>query len=277
VAGTQLAKLPVNEMVDGVDLSPDGERVVCGRDFGHVGVYCVRTGQELHALKLPHTGIPYTDDGVSVAFTGDAQRVLLGSENGTILVWDLLSGRRIRTPSGHERVVKALWASADGRTFASAAMDSVRLWDLSNGECFRQIPSVGDSSARSVSVSPDGKLVVASWWGTPSMTLWNADGDCVLAVPEKDHRINIARFSPDGRFVIAATDSGAITVWDTRDGRLVSQEEGHRGSVRDVRLTPDGHHMLSASTDGTMRLWELDWELDAPGPAHPRRAQDERR
>ncbi|ROO52212.1 WD40 repeat protein [Micromonospora sp. Llam0] len=266
-AGKQLAEIQVSKMVDGVDISPDGERVVCGMDFGHVGVYSVRTGEELHKLKLPYTGIPHTADGVSVAFTGDAQRVLLGSENGTILVWDLQSGRRIRTPSGHERVVKALWASADGHTCASAAMDSVRLWNLRTGECFREIPAIGDNSARSVCMSPDGKLVVATWWGSPSMTLWEAAGSCVLAVDEKDHSIETARFSPDGRFIVAGARDNTITVWDTGNGRLLSQIDGHQRYVWDVRLTPDGRYMLSAGNDGTIRLWELDWELAAPSPA----------
>lgn len=264
--GMVLGKLPVIRMADGVDLSPDGQQVVVGMEFGHVGVFSVQTGEELHALKLPYSGIPGADDGISVAFTGDAKRVLLGSENGTILVWDLQSRRRIRTPSGHKRAVKALWASADGRTFASAARDSIRVWDLSNGQCFREIPAIGDDPPKSVCVSPDGELILATWLGAPSMTLWNAAGECVLEVADEQDAAPTARFSPDGRFIFAGTKGGAITVWDTRTVRLVNRIDGHQDGVWDIRLTPDGHHALSAGYDGTMRLWELDWELAAPYP-----------
>ncbi len=257
--GCLLGELPTGDMIDGVELSADGRRVVCASDFGKVRVWSVRTGELLYALDLPHTAIPGTDDGVSVWFTGDGRRVLLGSENGTILLWDLESGRRVRTPSRHQGVVKALWASLDGRTCVSAARDAVRLWDLRSGACVREILIQDERSPRSVCLSPRGDLIVATWVGAPSMMVWDTAGRLV-----RTDEASTARFSPDGRFVFAGGGDGTITVSDARSGQRAKTLTGHREGVWDVRPTPDGRYALSSGLDGTLRLWELDWDLGLP-------------
>jgi WD40 repeat protein len=261
-AGAVLRELPVSQIVDGVELSADGQRVVCAADFGRVRVWSMRTGEQLYALDLPYTAVPGTDDGVSVAFTADGRRVLLGNEDGTLLRWDLESGRCLRTPTGHERVVKAVWAAADGATCASVAWDSVRVWDLNNGECLRELAVEREHPPYSVCLSADGRLVVTTWPGESGVLLWNTADNQVQELGGAQHdSVLTARFSPDGRFVFTGNQDGTITVWDTGTGDHVNTLTGHRAGVWDIRLTPDGRHALSGSSDGTIRLWELDWDL----------------
>lgn len=260
-SGALLYEIPVEGMTDGIDLSADGERVVVGDGMGRVRVWSVRSGEQLHEIRLGYAGIPGTGDGISVAMTGDGKRVLLGSENGSILLWDLASGRRIRTPSGHTRVVKVLWISDDGRTCASAGADAIRLWDLSSGACRREILVDHEGWATSVCMSPRGDLVVATWVSNP-MVMWNAAGESVQEFPDQgDRKILAARFSSDGQFIFTGNKDGTITLWHAVSGRRLKTLTGHQSGVWDIRLTPDGRFLLSGSHDGTIRLWELDWDL----------------
>jgi WD40 repeat protein len=254
----------------GVELSADGGLAVCAWDFGKIRVWSVRTGELLYSLDLPRTVPPRPDDGIrSVWFTGDGRRVLLGCGNGTLLLWDVESGRRVQTSSRHRGAVEALWADLDGRACVSAAQDSVRLWDLRTEACVREIPVEDKPLPRSVCLSPCGDLIVATWWESePSMMVWDTAGRLVRT----DHALT-ARFSADGRFIFVAPGGqpsrpdrreGTITVSEARSGRRVKALAGHILGVTDVRPTLDGRYALSSGGDGILRLWELDWDLAAP-------------
>jgi len=66
----------------------------------------------------------------AVAFSPDGQTLASGSNDYTVKLWDVNSGRELRSLEGHSRSVNAVAFSPDGRTLASGSADGqVRLWD----------------------------------------------------------------------------------------------------------------------------------------------------
>jgi WD40 repeat protein len=66
--------------------------------------------------------IPHTDMIFSVAFSPDGTRLLSGSEDGTLKLWDAASGLLIRTLEGHAGSVKSVVFSSDGTRIVSGAV-----------------------------------------------------------------------------------------------------------------------------------------------------------
>jgi len=67
----------------------------------------------------------------SVAFSLDGQYALSGSRDHTLKLWNVLSGREIRTFKGHTDVVSSVSYTPDGRFAVSASWDkTVKMWDV---------------------------------------------------------------------------------------------------------------------------------------------------
>jgi len=70
---------------------------------------------------------------VSVAFSDDGVRVLSGSSDNTIKLWDAATGALIRTFEGHSNVVSSVAFSPNGARVLSGSFDyTIKLWDAAD-------------------------------------------------------------------------------------------------------------------------------------------------
>jgi WD40 repeat protein len=79
-----------------------------------------------------------------------------GSYDKTIKLWEVASGREVRTLSGHTWDVTSVAFSPDGRLLASGSYDNtIKLWDVASGREVRTL-SGHTEGVTSVAFSPDG-------------------------------------------------------------------------------------------------------------------------
>src|SRR5262245_39866479 len=110
--------------------------------------------------KIAHTG--WVE---SVAFSPDGTRVLSGSWDNTLKLWDVATGRLLRTFSGHSKEVKSVAFSPAGTRALSGSWDrTLKLWDASTGQPYflgsqglrdrtrRHLPSAPCSTSRTFSM-----------------------------------------------------------------------------------------------------------------------------
>ena len=120
-----------------------------------------------------------SDEVSSVSFSPDGKTLASGSADQTIKLWDVTTGKEIRTFQGHSRSVLSVSFSPDGKTLASGSYDNtIKLWDVTTG---KEIHTFQGHSAGvwSVSFSPDGKTL-ASGSADETVILWNVNFDDLL-------------------------------------------------------------------------------------------------
>lgn len=76
----------------------------------------------------------------SVAFSPDGQRIVSGSNDKTVRLWDV-NGQPIGQPFvGHEDWVRSVAFSPDSQRIVSGSDDeTIRIWDATTGDCLRVI------------------------------------------------------------------------------------------------------------------------------------------
>ena len=181
----------------------------------------------------------HSDAVTSVAFSPDGARLLSGSSDNTLKLWDAASGQLIRSWAAQRLSVTAVAFSPDGRYLLSAGSDpsgrmdnSVKLWDAQSGQLVRVFGAYA-------TYTPEG----TKWHGS----VQDGHTDSVTSVA----------FSPDGTRLVSGSDDKTVKHWDVSSGKLIRTLEGHSASVKSVTFSPDGSRVLSGGNlDGDLRLWD---------------------
>ena len=88
-----------------------------------------------------------------------ARTCLSGSCDTSIKLWEVATGRLLRTFVGHAQAITAVAFSPDGRRLLSSSRDSaLKLWDAASGKLIRSWEG-HRLAATAVAFSPDGTLL----------------------------------------------------------------------------------------------------------------------
>ncbi|KIK27129.1 hypothetical protein PISMIDRAFT_66777, partial [Pisolithus microcarpus 441] len=195
----------------------------------------------------------------SVAFSPDGNRIISGSFDETVRVWDAKSGDQIGSPlMGHTKCAFSVAFSHDGNRIVSGSWDhTVRVWDAKSGDQIGSPLRGHTLPVTSVAFSPDGNRIVSCSWDE-TVKVWDAKSGSVA-------------FSPDGNRIVSGSEDQTVRVWDAKSGvQIDSPLKGHAHGVNSVAFSPDGNRIVSGSRDKTVRVWDAKSgdQIDSPLKGH---------
>jgi WD40 repeat protein/serine/threonine protein kinase len=192
----------------------------------------------------------------SVSFSPDGKRIVSGSGDHTVKLWNAETGREIRTLKGHTDDVESVSFSSDGNRIVSGSGDNtVKLWNAETGQELLTLKSHLNWIA-CVRFSPDGKRIV-SGSNDNTVKVWDAEtGQETLTLKGHAGTVFSVSFSPDGRQIASGSRDETVKLWDGATGEQITTLWGHSGSIYSVNFSPDGMHIVSGSGDRTVKLWD---------------------
>ncbi|CAE6508980.1 unnamed protein product [Rhizoctonia solani] len=248
-----------------VQFSPDGARIASGSHGGSIHVWNTQNG-ELVLGPLQDTGLVIEPEDYnrvlsSVAFSHDGARIVSGSRNGKILIWDACNGERILDlATGHEDDIDSVKYSPDGRHIVSCSAGRILIWDAQDGEVLRTLRLDDGPHFMFADISPDGSQIATVSFDD-SIHIWDyATGQLVLGpliASGSDSSAILGSFLPDGSHLISGSHNGTIDTWDIRNGGiLLGTLEGAIKDLSAATFSPDGAYFISGSVGGTLCLWD---------------------
>ncbi|KAG2230326.1 hypothetical protein INT48_008818 [Thamnidium elegans] len=175
--------------------------------------------------------------------------IVSGSSDHTVIVWDMKTKRMKAKLNGHTDGVSDI--SFDERYIVSSSKDtSIRIWSSHTFQPVLMI--VGHLGAVNAIQLRGDFLVSAS--NDRMIKLWQVSTGTLIR-EFVGHENGLACVQYDGKRIISGSNDRTIRIWDAETGICTMKLLGHRGLVRNLRS--DGDKVVSAGYDRSIRVWDI--------------------
>ncbi len=211
----------------------------------------------------------HEDRVTQVVWSPDGKRIASGSMDGTVQVWNALTGAQVLTYRGHSGFVYAIGWSPDGQYIASGSADTtVQVWEAATGNPTFIYHGHGDQRVFMLAWSPDGQQIAsgsippANQLTPPKilgeLQVWNAlSGAQSFSFQDLTNELSTLGWSPDGKKVVCGSFGGGIQVLEiTAQQTLFTYPGSFNNFTYTVAWSPDGQRIASGWADNTVKVWD---------------------
>lgn len=185
----------------------------------------------------------------AVTLSSDGQKAVTAAADNTIKVWELRSGRVIRTIIDVGENVRYIRLGAGNTIAATSETNCIRMWSLRTSECIKTMETVDPAS---ITVANEGQYLVAFFHGSNKMNVWNLKEDDVPLCREVV--INVPAKVPvhrDESIICAGNSVGPLVLHAFKSSHIANVRNAKTGNqVHELKCEANGSiQALACSSD----------------------------
>ncbi|PYH46882.1 F-box/WD repeat-containing protein [Aspergillus saccharolyticus JOP 1030-1] len=239
-------------------------------------------------VKPRHIAFGAHGNHVVTCLQFDTDKILTGSDDTNINVYDTKTGVQRATLEGHEGGVWAL--EYYGNTLVSGSTDrSVRVWDIEKAKCTQVfhghtstvrclqivLPTeVGKKADGSPEMMPKEPLIITGSRDS-NLRIWKLpkpgdpeyhpsgphsdDTDCPYFVRVlTGHQHSVRAIAAHGDTLVSGSYDFTVRVWKISTGETVHRLQGHTSKVYSVVIDQKRNRCISGAMDVMVKVWSLE-------------------
>ncbi|GFY42341.1 guanine nucleotide-binding protein subunit beta-2 [Trichonephila inaurata madagascariensis] len=211
--------------------SPSGNFVACGGMDNMCTVYDVNSRDSTGVPKIRREMMGF-EGFLSCCRFLDDNKLITGSADMKIMLWDLEKGVKEVECNGHAGDVISMSLHPDKTSFVTGSVDrSIKLWDIRDGDC-KQTFWGHESDVNSVCFHSSG-----FYFGTGSddktSRLFDIRADQQIGLyqtPSNKSGFTSCGLSTSGRVILCGSDDSAVHSWDTLKAK-------HNGTILQISFS----------------------------------------
>ncbi|WP_432056229.1 NB-ARC domain-containing protein [Streptomyces sp. bgisy022] len=194
---------------------------------------------------------------LSVAVAPDGRWFATGGSDGTVRLWDPVTGTSTATLTGHTGPVMWLAVTPDGTQLTTGGSDgTVRIWDQATEACTATL-TPHSSIMTSMALAPDGTWLATTGRHDEPLRIMDLVTRTATTFPTgHSTAVTAMAISPDGTWLVTAgllleplrileLSTGTSTVLPDFDSTVTA-----------VAVAPDGSWLATGHSDGLVRIWD---------------------
>ena len=247
--------------------------------------HLIRRNWMFEDTKPHHIAFRAHDSHVVTCLQFDTDKILTGSDDNNINVYDTKTGALRAKLEGHEGGVWAL--QYEGNALVSGSTDrSVRVWDIKEGmethvfrghtstvRCLQILmPTKVSETAGGRSIMMPKQPLIITGSRDSNLRVWHLPraGDPMFIQENDDdlnpffiraltgHQHSVRAIAAHADTLVSGSYDCTVRVWKISTGETVHRLQGHTQKVYSVVLDNDRNRCISGSMDNMVKIWSLD-------------------
>ncbi|KAI1263261.1 WD40 repeat-like protein [Xylariaceae sp. FL1019] len=239
-------------------------------------------------VKPSHVAFAAHPRHVITCLQFDDDKIITGSDDQLIHVYETKTGKLRRKLEGHEGGVWAL--QYEGNTLVSGSTDrSVRVWDIEKGLCTQVfyghtstvrclqilMPTKTGEDENGQNVMMPAKPLIITGSRDSQLRVWRLpeagsrryiqtgppanDADCPYFIRTlQGHTHSVRAIAAHTDTLVSGSYDNTVRVWRISTGETVHVLQGHSQKVYSVVLDTERNRCISGSMDSFVKIWDLD-------------------
>lgn len=212
--------------------------------------------QDENTFLFPNEPLNSLSLSNSLAVSSDGQYLLSGHLDAVVRLWELSTGRIIRTLWGHDYYaeVRCVAFSQNGTYAMSGGTDKIIIWEINTGKLVRVFDGY-ESIVSHCSFSLDCKYIVAGSY-TGEIKIWElSSGEEHKSFKGNSIYVTSAFFSNDNKIVMTGHANGNIKIWNVNTGSQIKTIKAHGASILTATFSSDEQAIYSCCERAIVKIW----------------------